>query len=56
MRARHAEPADIVLRFDRERQRFTTPAERVDAGTVKRKLADLWSRTPAAGEDDGDGV
>lgn len=56
LKHRHGEPADIVLRFERRLQRFTpadpTPTE-AEGGAALAKLADLWTRTPAAGDDDG---
>ncbi len=59
LKHRHGEPVDIALHFERRLQRFTpadpTPTEGERAATLG-KLADLWSRTPAAGDDDGSGA
>ncbi|MCK4342260.1 MAG: hypothetical protein KAY37_11120 [Phycisphaerae bacterium] len=50
------EPVDITLEFNRSLQRFTptdpAPTESERAATVG-KLAALWNRTPAAGDDYG---
>lgn len=56
LKHRHGEPADIGLHFERRLQRFTpadpapTEAER---GAMLAKLAGLWNRTLAAGDDNG---
>jgi len=59
LKARHTEPTDVLLRFDRCRQRFepVTDAEtaKPDAGKLTGALAALWNRTPAAADDDRDG-
>ena len=56
LKHRHGEPADIELHFERRLQRFTptdpTPTEG-QRGETLGKLAGLWNRTPAAGDDDG---
>ena len=55
LKARHAEAKDIALTFDRPRQRFTprtsTPAT---TGKLQAALEDLWGRTDAADESEGD--
>jgi len=62
LKARHTEPRDLVLTFDRHRQSFT-PAQAVanspkpDAGKLQTVLADLWASTEPASddrEDDGE--
>ena len=61
LKARHTEPHDMTLRFDRKRQSFTpvgsaTSKPKAD-GKLQAALAALWDKTePAAdetGEDDG---
>jgi replicative DNA helicase len=56
LKARHTEPKDLVLQFDRKRQRFTPLAQevapRADSGKLTAALASLWNRTPAARDDD----
>lgn len=56
LKSRHGECRDMLLDFDRPRQRFTatdrpqqSPEER--AG-VRSKLADLWDKAKPAGDDD----
>ena len=56
LKARHAEPKDLVLNFDRKRQRFT-PVEtqegpRTDGGKLTSALAALWDQTEAASDED----
>lgn len=56
LKARHTQAQDLVLRFDRPRQSFTpvtagetwTPQK----GRLQAKLAALWHKTEAAGDDD----
>jgi replicative DNA helicase len=58
LKSRHGECRDLLLRFDRARQSFTpepttgtpTRTTAADKGKLRAKLADLWKRTPAAGE------
>jgi replicative DNA helicase len=56
LKARHTEPKDLVLQFDRKRQRFTPQAQeeslRADNGKLTAALESLWNRTPAAGDED----
>jgi replicative DNA helicase len=57
LKARHGEARDLVLSFDRARQRFA-PAEcegppRTDKGRLRSALAPLWSRTAPAPDDSG---
>jgi replicative DNA helicase len=58
LKARHTEPRDIRLRFDRRLQSFsvdaTTPAAKPN-GKLQSTLAALWKRTQAAGEDESEG-
>ncbi len=61
LKARHTEPRDLVLTFDRRRQNFT-PAATVaktpqpDAGKLQSALAELWTSTePARDDTEGDG-
>ena len=56
LKARHTEPRDIVLRFDRCRQSFApdftgTPNTNTEAGRMQAAIRDLWSRTGNADED-----
>jgi replicative DNA helicase len=54
LKARHAEPKDLVLAFDRPRQRFTAGGSggaAPDRCRVRSELTALWDRTPAATED-----
>ena len=63
LKARHTEPKDLLLEFDRRTQRFSEaedprtwnpdgPGPR-SKGKVQSALADAWNRTtPAAGDDD----
>lgn len=58
LKARHTEPRDIRLRFDRRVQSFDvyaiTPGTKSD-GKLSASLATLWKRTPAANtEDEGE--
>ncbi|NOT01127.1 MAG: AAA family ATPase [Phycisphaerales bacterium] len=59
LKHRHGEPMDVAMRFDRRLQRFS-PLDPTPTGSVRTatmtKLAALWNRTPAAGDDDGDGA
>ncbi|HUY35378.1 MAG TPA: DnaB-like helicase C-terminal domain-containing protein [Pirellulales bacterium] len=56
LKARHTEPHDIVLRFDRRCQSFTPAtigaASNTNKARLQSTLAALWNRTPAAGDDD----
>ena len=54
LKARHTEPADIALRFDRAHQSFTTTrgSKPKDSKRLQSALAALWDRTPPASEDD----
>lgn len=57
LKARHTEPRDIVLRFDRCRQSFApdftgTPNPSTTAGKMQAAIRDLWDRAPAAGDED----
>ncbi|HEY2841807.1 MAG TPA: DnaB-like helicase C-terminal domain-containing protein [Pirellulales bacterium] len=60
LKARHTEARDLVLRFDRPRQSFTTASAVTEWPTAKPEgklqsaVAELWDRTPAADEDGGD--
>jgi replicative DNA helicase len=57
LKARHTEPVDIVLRFDRRHQSFTkmgeNPPEWKPPGRLQSALAAMWERTAPADEDDG---
>lgn len=56
LKARHTEPKDISLRFERTLQRFETISRRNTKmpGKLKTALSELWNRTePAADDDDG---
>jgi replicative DNA helicase len=55
LKARHTEPHDLILRFDRRRQSFT-PASLATSrpkpdGKLQTALATLWEQTEPAGED-----
>ncbi len=57
LKARHTEPRDLLLRFDRRRQSFT-PAARTGGKakpdrTLRSALTELWRRTEPADEDGG---
>jgi len=56
LKARHTEPKDLVLRFDRRCQSFTPAtigaASNTNKAPLQSTLAALWNRTPAAGDDD----
>jgi replicative DNA helicase len=57
LKARHTEPHDLILRFDRRRQSFTpaslaTSSSKPD-GKLQSALATLWEQTEPAGEDAG---
>ena len=60
LKARHTEAKDLLLAFDRARQRFTPAdtgegAARPDKGKLQSALAALWNRTtPATGESEND--
>lgn len=59
LKARHGEARDLVLRFDRPRQRFV-PAEDAGQGAGDRQrltaaLTTLWARTAPAREDENGG-
>jgi replicative DNA helicase len=60
LKARHTEPKDLVLDFDRPCQRFTVAeaprtwkpeGRKADRGKPKPALGALWDRTPPADED-----
>lgn len=56
LKARHTEPRDLPLRFDRSCQSFTVADDApADGGKFESALADLWGRTAAAAEAEGDG-
>ena len=55
--ARHTEPHDLTLHFDRKRQQFTptdtaTSKPKPD-GKLQSSLVDLWDRTKPAADDAG---
>jgi replicative DNA helicase len=56
LKARHSEAKDVLMTFDRARQRFT-PVESGDSagkqerGRLRSALEALWNRTPPAGDD-----
>lgn len=55
LKARHTEPRDLRLRFDKRRQLFTvdnTPPPKPD-GKLGAKLSALWKQTEPASEGDG---
>lgn len=55
LKARHTEPKDIDLRFERPLQRFTPMGDstpRPDHGKLRSALAALWARTSPARDDD----
>ncbi len=58
LKARHTEPHDMTLQFDRKRQRFTpatTAAKPKPDGKLQSALAALWDQTePAAEPETGD--
>ena len=52
VKSRYGAPSDVALAFDGRQQQFTaSTAGRADDG-LQAKLADLWDRTAAAGNDD----
>ncbi len=55
LKARHTEPKDIALRFDRKCQSFTpivsVPAAQKPDGKLTATLAGLWNQTEPAAED-----
>lgn len=54
LKARHTEPRDLPLRFDRSCQSFTVADDApADGGKFESALADLWGRTAAAAEGEG---
>lgn len=56
LKARHTEPRDLALRFDRRRQSFTPAGsihDRPAAGKMQSALAELWNQTEAAADDAG---
>ena len=57
LKARHTEPRDIALRFDRRRQAFTpvgtTTSKPKPDGKLRSSLLDLWDRTKPAADDAG---
>ena len=58
LKARHTEPRDLTLRFDRRRQSFTPVSTLAGAhkadGKLQQALAGLWDRTEPTDEGDGD--
>jgi replicative DNA helicase len=56
LKARHTEPRDLLLRFDRRRQSFALetvePRSKVQRNRLQLSLAALWQRTEAAADDD----
>jgi replicative DNA helicase len=59
LKARHTEPRDIALRFDRKRQGFapasTATDKRKPDGRLQAAMAGLWDQTEPAAEDAEDG-
>jgi replicative DNA helicase len=59
LKARHGEPRDLVLEFNRPLQRFgllSRPAvHQVDRKQVQAAVAKLWDTTPPAGNDEPEG-
>lgn len=64
LKARHGEARDIVLHFDRPRQRFIPIADdaadvpavsKAERGRMRSALSAMWNRTPVADDDKGDG-
>ncbi len=59
LKARHGEALDMTLHFERPCQRFTPvsanqgKANSAERGKLLSALATLWSKTPAAPDDDG---
>ena len=57
LKARHTEPRDIALRFDRRRQAFTpvgnTSSKPKPDGKLRSSLLDLWDSTKPAADDAG---
>ena len=64
LKARHTEPKDLVLDFDRRIQRFTVAEDprirkpddgisKASRGKLHKELADAWESTPAAADDQG---
>lgn len=54
LKARHTQPRDVLLRFDRQRQSFTpttAPQPAKPDGRLQAALANLWNDTPAAPDD-----
>jgi replicative DNA helicase len=62
LKARHTEPKDLALEFDRRTQRFTEaadprtwnpdgPTAKPGRGKLRSALAAAWNRTPAAADD-----
>ena len=58
LKARHTEPRDLLLRFDRRRQSFSPaePPPRIGAESkrLQSALAAMWNRTEPADDDHGD--
>ena len=54
LKARHTEPRDIKLRFDRQHQRFTptdtAKSSQKPTGVPRAELAALWDQTESAGD------
>jgi replicative DNA helicase len=59
LKSRHGEAKDIVLNFDKPRQRFTPaeptePPKRTDKGKLQTALRALWESTGPSNEGEGD--
>jgi hypothetical protein len=57
LKARHGEARDILLSFDKSRQRFSPVATELSAADrlkIRSALASLWKSTPTAREDEVD--
>ena len=57
LKARHSEPRDIVLRFNRRHQSFTpdftgTPNTKTEAGRLQAAIRDLWENAATAEDED----
>jgi replicative DNA helicase len=57
LKARHTEPRDLPLRFDRRRQSFTPASTATGTpkpdGKLQAALAALWDNTEPAADDEG---
>ena len=65
LKARHTQPKDLVLEFDRRTQRFSEAEDprtwkpdggKAGKGNVQAALGALWDRTPPADDDSDQGV